>query len=306
MNRAARILLAVGVQLSAVSGLQAQKSQWTDMIYVPGRWVGGRLVRATTRSASDSMALVMRVDYFANPPRWRAEIRRSPDGQAFTQPQVLLGDAGTVLVVTPVGTTPLSAHEAGRDTMVQAAAAVMGGAGRRSGPASGRIVERAAGLVRRVVFRRAVRSPAFDDRILDPRRSGGPSFIASRVASVGDQRSASVVATAGARGVDNVQTPNGTVPVTPDTAAVLRMESFSVGALRLEDFMRVGTLGPYKLSPEDAAADSAAADSARADAVRADSVRADSVRRATVKRDSTRARTTRPRARPRRTTRRTP
>lgn len=250
------VLIAFGLQLSAVSGLQAQKSQWTDVVYVPGHWQSGRLVRSTTRNAAtDSLALVMRVDYFASAPRWRAEIRRSPDGQAFDEPLVVLGDAATALVVTPVGTTPLAQHAANRDTLVRASVAVMGTTGRRGGASSGRIVERSpAGVVERVVFRRSVRSPTFDNNILDPRRaSAGSQFIASRLTSVGDQRSASVVATAGARGVDNVQTPNGAVPVTPDTMAVVRMEHFSVGALRLEDFMRLGGLGPYKAAPPDSA-----------------------------------------------------
>ena len=266
MKSGLRVVLALGCQLSVASGLQAQKSQWTDMVYVPGRWAGGQLVRATTRSAAtDSLALVMRVDYFASPPRWRAEIRRSPDGQGFDDPQVLVGNAATVLVVTPVGTTPLAQHAAGRDSLVVAAAAVMGSAGRRSGASSGRIAEKAAsGSVRRVVFRRSVRSPTFDEGILDPRRaSAGSQFITSRIASVGDQRSASVVATAGARGVDNVQTPAGRVPVTPDTVAVVRMERFAVGALRLEDFMRLGELGPYKPAPPDSSA--AAPDTSRRD-----------------------------------------
>ncbi len=273
MYNRTRTILAFGFQLSALSAVAlAQKSQWTDMVYVPGRWVSGRLVRTTTRAATDSLALVMRVDYFAGPPRWRAEVRRSPDGQAFDDPLVLIGNGATVVVATPVGTTPLAQHAAGRDTLVQAAVAVMGSAGRRSGPASGRIQERtAAGVVRRVVYRRAVRSPNFDDRILDPRgSSAGSQFIASRIASVGDQRSASVVATAGARGVDNVQTPAGRVPVTPDTMAVVRMERFAVGALRLENFMRLGELGPYRPAPPDS---TAARDSARADSTRPDTTR---------------------------------
>lgn len=267
MSRSVRLIVAFGVQLTAFSAVAAaQKSQWTDMVYVPGRWVAGRLVRQAARdAATDSLALLMRVDYFADPPRWRAELRRSSDGQTFGDPQVLLGNAASVLVVTPVGTTPLDAHEAGRDSLVRAAAAIMGSSGRRSGATSGRIVERAAGVVRRVVFRRPVRSPGFDEGILDPRRqSAGSQFIASRIASVGDQRSASVVATAGARGVDNVQTPGGSVPVTPDTMAVARMERLSIGALRLEDFMRLGGLGPYQPAPPDSAtADTTRPDSAR-------------------------------------------
>jgi hypothetical protein len=235
----------------------AQRSQWTDMVYVPGRWQAGRLVRAVTRNtATDSLALVMRVDYFANPPRWRAEIRRSADGQALGEPEVLLGNGATVHIVTRVGATALAQHAAGRDTLVRAVAAVMSAAGRRQGPASGRFAERAAdGAVVRVGFRRTAGTATFDDRALDPRNaSAGSRFVASRIAAVGDQRSAGVVASAGARGVDRVRTPGGEIPVTPDTLAVVRMERFAVGAMRLEDFMRLGGLGPYKPAPADTAA----------------------------------------------------
>ena len=55
-----------------------------------------------------------------------------------------------------------------------------------------------------------------------------------------------MVATAGARGVDRVSTPRGEVPVRPDSMAIVRMERFAVGAMRLEDFLRLGGLGPYR------------------------------------------------------------
>lgn len=166
-----------------------------------------------------------------------------------------------------MGTTPLARHAAGRDSLVVAAAAVMASTGRRTGAASGRFAERnAAGWVRRVVFRRTARTATFDDRMLDPRNATAASqFISSRLTSVGDQRSASVVATAGARGVDRVRTPGGEVAVTPDTLAVVRMERYAVGVMRLEDFMRAGGLGPYKPERPDsvARAPAAAPDSLR-------------------------------------------
>jgi hypothetical protein len=229
--------------------LLAQRTQWSDAVYVPGRWQAGRLVRATTRNAAtDTLALVMRVDYFANPPRWRAEIRRSTDGRSFGTPEVVFGNGATVQVQTPLGATPLARHAVGRDSLVLAAVAVMDAAGRARGPAAGRIAEvaGAAGPVTRVVFRRPRRNPTFSDDLLNPgRQAGGRVLLASGIQSVGDQRSASVVATAGARGVDRVRTPRGEVPVRPDTAAVTRMERFAVGAVRLEEFLRVGALGPY-------------------------------------------------------------
>lgn len=233
----------------AAPRLHAQKVQWSDVVYVPGRWQGGRLVPQTTRNqATDTLALVMRVDYFGHAPRWRAELRRSTDGRTFGEPSVLLGNGATVLVVTPLGTTPLAQHALGRDSLVRAAAAALDGAGRRTGVANGRFTEPGSGgAVLRVAFRRTARTAAFDDRLLDPRGASAASrLIAGRLTQVGDQRSASVVATAGARGVDRVRTPGGELAVTPDTMAVVRMERFAVGALRLEEFMRLGGLGPYK------------------------------------------------------------
>jgi len=230
-----------------VPAARAQKAQWSDAVYVPGRWQGGRLVRArTANAATDTLALVMRVDYFAKAPRWRAEVRRTADGQVFGDPQVLLGNGADVQVVTPLGGTPLARHALNTDTLVLAAVAVVPG-GRLQGVANGRVVERGAdGSVGRVVFRRSQRSPSFDEAMLDARNAAaGRQFLARGIASIGDQRSASVVATAGARGVDRVQTPRGSVPVTPDSMAVVRMERFVVGAMTLEEFLRQGALGPY-------------------------------------------------------------
>jgi len=248
------VLVATLGALAMARPLAAQQSQWSDVIYVPGHWQAGRLVPAVTHDpATDSMALVMRVDYFSHPPRWRAEVRRSSDGQMFGDPTVILGTGTSAVVVTAVGTTPLAQHALGRDSLVRAATLIFDAAGRRTGAVSGRFADRAAdGSILRIVFRRSVRGASFDDKLLDPRNaSAGAQFLASRLTAVGDQRSASVVATAGARGVDQVQTPGGTIAINPDTMAVVRMEHYAVGDLRLEDFMRLGGLGPYKPAPPD-------------------------------------------------------
>jgi hypothetical protein len=188
----------------------------------------------------------MRVDYFSAPPRWRAEIRRTSDGQTMGSPDILVGEGTRALVVTPLGATPLEQHVLGQDPLVRAVV-VFDQNGRAPGPANGRLASRARdGSVSRVVFRRSVKNPGFADALLDPgARSGGRTLLASGIAAVGDQRQASVVATAGARGVDRVKTPGGDVPVTPDSAAIRRMELLVVGAVALEDFMRTGGLGPY-------------------------------------------------------------
>jgi len=221
----------------------AQRAQWTDVVYVPGYWSGGRIV-----TQPDSLALVMRVDYFSAPPRWRAEIRRTSDGQNLAAPEILVGSGDQGVVVTQLGTTPLDQHVLGHDPLVRALV-VFDRAGQRQGPAGGRITDRTPdGKVVRVVFRRATRNPSFDTALLDPgNRAGGRTLLASGITAVGDQRSASVVATAGARGVDRVKTPGGDVPVPPDTAAISRIERYSVGSVALEAFLRTGGLGPYAL-----------------------------------------------------------
>jgi hypothetical protein len=241
-------LLLAGLATGAPAPAAAQKAQWTDVVYVPGRWAGGRLVAGTSSNPkTDSLALVMRVDYFSRPPRWRAEIRRSGDGQTMGAPDVLVGDGAQVVVITALGSTPFEQHALGKDPLVRAVVAVLDATGRRQGPSSGRLAERAAnGTVGRIVFRRAVPNANFADALLDAgARGGGRNLLASGITAVGDQRRASVVATAGARGVDRVKTPGGEVPVRPDSAAILRMERFTVGAVALEDFLRTGGLGPY-------------------------------------------------------------
>ncbi|HVO35666.1 MAG TPA: hypothetical protein VMT21_08890 [Gemmatimonadales bacterium] len=244
---ARRIALAALLAAGTAAAAEAQRAEWTDVVYVPGRWAGGKLVsRKTADPLTDSLALVMRVDYFSAPPKWRAEIRRTADGQTMGSPDILIGEGTRAVVVTALGATPLEQHVLGQDPLVRAAV-VFDRNGRAPGPAAGRLVERAPdGSVGRVLFRRSVKNPSFADALLDPgARSGGRNLLASGIAAVGDQRQASVVATAGARGVDRVKTPGGDVPVTPDSVAIRRMEAFKVGAVSLEDFMRTGGLGPY-------------------------------------------------------------
>jgi len=245
--RSARLgVVVAGLLVGAASTAAAQKAQWTDAVFVPGYWAGGRLVQPAANAASDSLALVMSVAYFSAPPKWRAEISRTADGRTMGAPTVLIGEGDRAVVVTAVGATPLEQHALGRDPLVRAAV-VFDAGGHRQGPANGRFVERlASGSVGRVVYRRAVRNPTFDLALLDPGgRSAGATLLASGISRVGDQRSASVVATAGARGVDNIKTPKGQVAVTPDTAAITKMDRYSVGTVALEEFMRSGGLGPY-------------------------------------------------------------
>ncbi len=238
-------LVLAGLLAGLAPGAAAQKARWTDAVFVPGYWAGGRLVQPAAGHGTDSLALVMSVAYFSAPPKWRAEISRTSDGRTMGAATVLVGQGAQALVVTRVGATPLEQHALGRDPLVRAAV-VFDSGGKRRGPAGGRIVERSAGGVTRVVYRRAERNADFDMALLEPGgRSAVATLLASRSSRVGDQRSATVVATAGARGGDNIKTPGGNVAVRPDTAAVTRMDRYSVGTVALEEFLRAGGLGPY-------------------------------------------------------------
>jgi hypothetical protein len=229
---------AVALMLVCAADASAQKVQWTDMVYVPGRWQAGQIVAPTGK---DTLALVMRVDYFARTPRWRAEIRRTKDGVSFADPVTILGEKRKALVVTPVGTTPLDQHALGKDALVRAAL-VFDDKGARVGPANGVIAD-----ATRVAFRRTAKTPTFDNADLDPaKQTQGRQFISKSLVSVGNQRSASIVATAGARGVAKVRTPGGMIDVKPDSNAVKSMDRMVIGAMKLEDFLRAGKLGPYK------------------------------------------------------------
>ena len=197
--------LGVVLLLAADASAQTQKVQWTDMVYVPGRWQAGQLVAP---AGQDTLALVMRIDYFARVPRWRMEIRSTKDGATFGDPVTILGDKQKALVVTQLGTTPLDQHALGKDALVRAAL-VFDANGNRTGSANG-VVRDAT----RVAFRRSARTPTFDNADLDPaKQTAGRQFISKSLVSVGNQRSASVVATAGARGVDKVRTPAGMIDV---------------------------------------------------------------------------------------------
>jgi hypothetical protein len=229
---------AAALLLMFAADASAQKVQWTDMVYVPGRWQAGHIVAP---AGKDTLALVMRVDYFARTPRWRAEIRRTKDGNTFADPVTILGEKQKALVVTPVGTTPLDQHAMGKDPLVRAAL-VFDAKGARVGPANGVIAD-----ATRVAFRRTAKTPTFDNADLDPaKQTQGRQFISKSLVSVGNQRSASIVATAGARGVAKVRTPGGMIDVKPDSNAVKAMDRMVVGAMKLEDFLRAGKLGPYK------------------------------------------------------------
>ena len=244
-TRALVLLALVAGALAGASPAAAQtpaKARWSDWVYRPGRWVAGRLQPAsTTNQATDSLALVARVEAYSQPPRWRLELARTTDGTALAAPIVIIGGGAEPVVLTEVGSTPLSRHAAGQDSVVRQLVAGFGANGRPARAAPARIVETGAGgRVTFVVLRRAVARADFADNLLSAGAGGrlGRSLGRFGVQSLGGERRTDVVASAGARGVARVRTVDGEIVVQPDTAAVLAMERVTVDLAELDRFLR--------------------------------------------------------------------
>jgi hypothetical protein len=220
--------------------------RWTDHVYQPGRWQRGQLValNVTNPAAADSLALVAQVDGYAKSPRWRAEVRRVGGDGRLGEPTVLVGERNRVVVVTGVASAPLEQNAAKDDPLVQAVVAQFDAGGTLKQPGAGRIVQRAAGQVARVLVRRPSVQTDFPDALLVMSRGRRTlnDLVQRGTGQVAANRTNSLAATAGARGVTQVQTPQGTIAVNPDPAAVAAMDQRATDAVALDAFIREGHL----------------------------------------------------------------
>ena len=221
----------------------AERSRWVDRVYVPGSWVEGRLI-STGTSPSDSLALVAVVDGYADPPRWRMEVRSVAGDGRLVDVGVLVGEGEGVQVLTQVGSSPLEEHALGQEAMIRFLVSTIPGGTPRFQAQDGPLVQVEEGLPVRIVRRERLARPEFSDDLLVSGRAGrlGRSLLRLTTQEVGDQRGAQFAATAGARGV-RVRTPDGEVDLSPDLAAVVRMEGRTPSALELDRFRREGGLG---------------------------------------------------------------
>jgi adenylate cyclase len=241
-------LAALGVGSTVPLPASAQdKERWVDHVYVPGRWNGRELVAFnTTNPRTDTLALVARVDTYVRAPRWRAEIRRMVPGDSVPDVTVLVADGAEVVVLTPVGSTPLAQHQAASDALVQSVVARFP-AGRPARPEEGRFVDRGDGnRVARIVLRYEQTRGDFADQLLDaatPGRALGLAMLGVQTLAPG--RNQEVVASAGPRGVARVRTVDGEITINPDPAAVARMRERSASYLDLDTFLRELQLGVY-------------------------------------------------------------
>jgi adenylate cyclase len=240
------LLAAAAFTASPLHAQTPARTRWTDWVYRPGRWNGTTLVPlSTTNQATDSLALVARVEGYSVAPRWRLEFVRTTDGINFSPPLVVIGGSAQPVVLTELGSAVLSEHVAWQDPAVRNAVEAFRPDGRVFPPAPARVVKTGAGgVVELVVLRRAVARAQFSDELVSAGTVGrlGRSLGRLGIQAVGGERRTDVVASAGARGVARVRTVNGEIVIMPDTAAIRRLET-DVDLTELERFMRELTGG---------------------------------------------------------------
>jgi adenylate cyclase len=246
-------LLALGAAPAAGQApAENGKARWTDWVYRPGAWQGARVQElVTSDAATDSLALVARVEFFAAAPRWRAEFREVVTPDSMAPAVVLVADGDERVILTRLGSTALDQHAAATDPIVQAILdRVTAGRPTPVGPA--RIVQTdEAGRVRYVIVRKPAARVDFEDSLLRTGTAGrlGRSMARLGMHAIGGERDQEVVASAGARGVAKVQTVDGEITVMPDTAAVLRMQRVEIGIITLDRFLRDGGIRSVPLEP---------------------------------------------------------
>ncbi|HUP01095.1 MAG TPA: hypothetical protein VM737_06195 [Gemmatimonadota bacterium] len=229
-----------GILVERREGVPAGKRAFEETWLLPA--AGGVV------SSADETRFAGRVSVFQQGSKERIEIRPVEEG-ALGDPIVIVSDDGGYHLVTRVGATPFATSAPARDPFVQLVL---------TGPAGAapphRIVPGPGGGVAAVVLRsegRAAFDPdeAFELRL--PQVGGG--LLRTGLSSFSAAQNTEVTASAGARGVDQVRTANGTVSVTPDPAAVEWMEARRVSPVEFETFKMEARLPPYDALPEEPA-----------------------------------------------------
>jgi hypothetical protein len=191
-------------------------------------------------ASEKDLKLAAKVAVFLEPPRERLEI--SPvSGKSFGEPVVIVSNGKGYFLITKVGSTPLEKSAKASDPLVLQVLSSS-----PSQTAKKRQVTGAGGKLLWVVYRES-RTADFNSATafsLKPTKVGG-GLLKKGLASFADSDDTVVTASAGARGVDEIETPEGKVSVTPDSAAVVWLESLEVSPLEFEAFLLAGGLGPY-------------------------------------------------------------
>jgi hypothetical protein len=173
-------------------------------------------------------------------PRERIEIQPVA-GETFGETVTVVSNGKGYFLVTKVGSTPLAKSAKAQDPLVLQALASM-----PNETAKKRTLKTPEGKLSAVVYREP-RPADFNEStafsLEAPKLGGG--LLKKGLSSFASDDQTAVTASAGARGVDEIDTPNGKVPVTPDSTAVVWLEEREVSPLALEAFLLAGGLGPY-------------------------------------------------------------
>lgn len=180
-----------------------------------------------------------RVNVYQDGPRERLEIREVEDG-TLGDPVVIVSNGRSYHLVTKVGATPLIASAPAQEAFVRLILAGPPGEAPQhrtvSVPSGGE-----------AVVLRSSADPDFDSgdafQLRLPQVGGG--LLKSGLSQFSAAQNTQLTASAGARGVDQIRTADGTISVTPDPDAVRRMETRTVSEVELEEFKLEGGLAPY-------------------------------------------------------------
>lgn len=255
-RRAAGALLAVALTAASLpaaslaQSLQATLDARKDAMPRGKRaWQETWLVPDGGTSAPDAAGVTKfggRVWAYQDDDRERLELRAA-EGNELAEPVVVVSDGDDYWLVTRVGATPLA--ESARASDAWLARVLAGPPG--DAPAY-RTVPAEGGGVAAVVLRAAEPADFDEDDAFALRLpQGGSGLVREGLAQFSPGRDPAVTAAAGTRGVDQVETAEGTVSVTPDPAAVEWMEEQRVSPADLEAFRLEGRLSPYDAIPEE-------------------------------------------------------
>ena len=243
-------LVVLAPALAAAQALQATldarrealprgKHAWQETWLLPEQGPSAPDAGQVTRFAG-------RVTAFQDGRKERLELRAAA-GDDLAEPIVVVSDGEQYWLVTRLGGSPLAQSAKASDAWL---ALVLSGPPGEA-PAH-RAVPAASGGVAAVVLR-APEPTDFESSSAFALKlpQGGSGLMRSGLATFSPANNPGVTAAAGARGVDQVRTANGTVSVTPDPEAVRWMEAQRVTPLALESFRLEARLAPYDALPEE-------------------------------------------------------
>jgi hypothetical protein len=244
------LALAGGAAASAQS-LQATLDARHDAMPRGKRaWQETWLVPESGASAPNASAVTKfggRVTAYQEGDRERLELRAAR-GDELAEPVIVVSDGDAYWLVTRVGATPLAESAKASDPWL---ALVL--AGPPGDAPAHRTVPAAGGGIAAVVLRAAEPADFESDEAFAMRLpQGGSGLVRTGLAAFSPANNSGVTTAAGARGVDQVQTANGSVSVTPDPEAVRWMEAQRVTPAALERFRLEGRLSPYDALPAEA------------------------------------------------------